>query len=115
VVDRATLGQQRDDLAASDIYITHSPFLPEPVLTDMYVPTSRLGWSEPDKNAIHAAFTTETDQAERQELFAQLQEKLFEDAGSIKIGGFNALQGQRKGLEGVVPSLWPYFWNAQVN
>lgn len=115
VVDWATLGQQRDDPEAWDIYITHSPFLPEPALTDMYAPTSRLGWSEPEKDAIHAAFTTETDQATRQELFAQLQQKLFEDVGFIKIGGFNALQGQRQGLEGVVPSPWPFFWNAQVN
>jgi len=115
VVDWATLGQQRDDPSAWDIYITHSPFLPEPALTDMYAPTSRIGWSEPEKDAIHAAFTIETDQAKRQELFAQLQQKLFEDVGFIKIGGFNALQGQRQGLEGVVPSPWPFFWNAQVN
>ena len=81
----------------------------------MYAPTSRLGWSEPEKDAIHAAFTTETDQAARQELFAQLQQKLFEDVGFIKIGGFNALQGQRQGLEGVVQTPWPFFWNAQVN
>ena len=115
VVDWATLGQQRNDPALWDIYITHSPFLPEPALTDMYAPTSRLGWSEPEKDAIHAAFTTTTDPAERQALFAQLQAKLFDDVGFIKIGGFNALQGQRRGLEGVVPSPWPFFWNARVN
>lgn len=42
VVDWATLGQRRNDPALWDIYITHSPFLPEPALTSMYASTSRL-------------------------------------------------------------------------
>jgi peptide/nickel transport system substrate-binding protein len=112
VVDWATLGQQRNDPALWDIYITHSPFLPEPALTDLYAATSRLGWAEPAKDAIHAQFTVETDQTKRQELFAQLQQKNFEDVGFIKIGGFNALMGTRKGLTGVTASPWPFFWNA---
>lgn len=112
VVDWATLGQQRNDPALWDVYITHSPFLPEPALTDLYSATSRLGWAEPAKDAILAQFTTETDQAKRQELFGQLQQKLFEDVGFIKIGGFNALMGTRQGLTGVTPTPWPFFWNA---
>lgn len=112
VVDWATLGQQRNDPALWDIYITHSPFLPEPALTDLYTSGSRLGWAEPEKDAIVAQFTTETDQAKRQALFAQLQQKLYDDVGFIKIGGFNALMGTRKGLTGVTASPWPFFWNA---
>lgn len=113
VVDWATLGQRRNDPALWDIYITHSPFLPEPALTSLYSATSRLGWAEPDKEATLAAFTTATDQAEREALFADLQKAVFEDVGFIKIGGFNALQGQRTGMTGVNPSPWPYFWNAR--
>lgn len=114
VVDWATLGQRRNDPALWDIYISHSPFLPEPALTSTFDAKSRTGWAEPKKDEILAAFTTATDQAERQELFAQLQQVLFEDVGFIKIGGFNALQGQRSGMTGVNPSPWPYFWNAQI-
>ena len=114
VVDWATLGQQRNDPALWDVYITHSPFLPEPALTDLYAPTSRLGWAEAEKDAVLTAFTAETDQAKRQELFGQLQKWLLDDVGFIKIGNFNALQGQRKGLAGVEPSPWPAFWNASV-
>ncbi len=112
VVDWATLGQQRNDPALWDIYITHSPFLPEPALTDLYTSSSRLGWAEPEKDAIVAQFTVETDQAKRQELFAQLQQKLYDDVGFIKIGGFNALNGIRQGLTGVTATPWPFFWNA---
>lgn len=112
VVDWATLGQQRNDPALWDIYITHSPFLPEPALTDLYFATSRLGWANAEKDAVLAAFTTETDPAKRVELFGQLQGHLMDDVGFIKTGSFAALQGQRKGLTGVNLSPWPAFWNA---
>ena len=114
VVDWATLGQRRDDPALWDIYITHSPFLPEPALTDFYSPTSRIGWSEPEKDKIFAQFTTETDPDKRLELFGELQTKVYEDVGFIKIGDFNALQGIKHGLTGVPASPWPFFWNAKV-
>lgn len=113
VVDWATLGERRNDPALWDIYITHSPFLPEPSLTDLYAPTSRLGWAQPDKDAILAEFTRETDPAKRQALFAQLQGKLYEDVGFIKIGNFNALAAHKTGLEGVTSTPWPFFWNAR--
>jgi len=115
VVDWATLGQRRNDPALWDIYITHSPFLPEPALTSLYAKTSRLGWSNPQKDAILTAFTTETDPGMRQDLFAQRQEQVFEDVGFIKIGGFNALTGASKGLEGITSTPWPFFWNARMN
>ncbi|MEF2070139.1 ABC transporter substrate-binding protein [Consotaella aegiceratis] len=115
VVDWATLGQRRDDPALWDIYISHSPFLPEPALTDMWFPNARIGWSEPEKDKLAEAFVTETDQAKRQEIFAQLQQKNLEDVGFIKVGNFNALIGEAKSLEGVDPSPWPYFWNASKN
>lgn len=114
VVDWATLGERRNDPALWDIYITHSPFLPEPALTSLYDASSRLGWSNETKDAILTEFTTETDQARRQELFADLQGQVFEDVGFIKIGGFSALMGHREGLEGVTKTPWPFFWNASV-
>lgn len=112
VVDWATLGQRRNDPALWDVYITHSPFLPEPALTDMYAPSSRLGWSNPEKDAVWEAFTTETDPAARLEIFGQLQNWNLEDVGFIKIGDFAALQGRSRTLQGVAPSPWPAFWNA---
>ena len=114
VVDWATLGQRRNDPALWDIYISHSPFLPEPSLTSSFSQTSREGWANPDKEAILAQFNAATDQNERLALFADLQRILSEDVGFIKIGGFKALQGRRAGLEGVNPSPWPYFWNAKA-
>ncbi|MBP0618168.1 ABC transporter substrate-binding protein [Jiella mangrovi] len=112
VVDWATLGQRRNDPALWDIYITHSPFLPEPALTDMWFPASRIGWSNPQKDKTVDAFVAETDPAKREKLFAEMQKENYDDVGFIKVGNFNALLGEAKTLGGVPPSPWPYFWNA---
>jgi peptide/nickel transport system substrate-binding protein len=115
VVDWATLGEQRDDPSAWDIYITHSPFLPEPSLTSLYAADSRLGWSSEAKDQLMQEFTTETDPEARQQIFADIQEQLYEDVGFIKVGNFNALQGKATGLTGVEASAWPSFWNAELS
>lgn len=115
VVDWATLGEQRDDPSAWDIYITHSPFLPEPSLTSLYAADSRLGWSNQTKDRLMQEFTTETDPEARQEIFAQIQQQVLEDVGFIKIGNFNALQGKSVDLSGVEASPWPVFWNAEIS
>jgi peptide/nickel transport system substrate-binding protein len=112
VVDWATLGQRRNDPALWDIYITHSPFLPEPALTDMWFSSSRIGWDDPVEAKLAGQFTTETDPAKRQEIFAQMQAENLKDVGFIKIGDFSALEGASKSLKGVEPSPWPFFWNA---
>ncbi|OUS33452.1 peptide ABC transporter ['Osedax' symbiont bacterium Rs2_46_30_T18] len=114
VVDWATLGQRRNNPELWDIYITHSPFLPEPSLTSMYHASSRLGWSNPQKDAVLASFNSTSDPAKRVELFKDLQRLVFEQGGFIKIGGFNALMGKRKGLTGISKTPWPYFWNAKT-
>ena len=74
-----------------------------------------MGWTNPAKEEILTAFTSEIDLAKRQELFRQLQQNLLEDVGFLKIGNFAALQAKRKGLDGVAPSAWPAFWNATKN
>jgi peptide/nickel transport system substrate-binding protein len=115
VVDWATLAQNRDNPDLWDIYITHSPFLPEPSLTSSLFATAREGWDNPAKNDILDRFTSETDPEKRKAIYGELQTTIFDDVGMIKIGNFNALQGQAKGLEGVHPSPWPAFWNATVS
>jgi peptide/nickel transport system substrate-binding protein len=112
VVDWATLGQRRDDPKLWDVYITHSPFLPEPALTDMWFSSSRIGWDDPVEAKLADQFTSETDPQKRQEIFAKMQAENLKDVGFIKIGNFNALEGESKKLSGVDPSPGPFFWNA---
>ena len=115
VVDWATLGQRRNVPELWDIYITHSPFLPEPTLTSLYNPTSRLGWIDEEKDAVLNALSSETDPAKRVELFTELQRHVYEQAPFYKVGGFNALMGRSAALEGVTKTPWPFFWNATIS
>ncbi|MFT4466160.1 MAG: ABC transporter substrate-binding protein [Sodalis sp. (in: enterobacteria)] len=61
VVEWATLMQNRADPAKWDIFITHSPFLPEPSLTGMLSDDSPGWWSSETKHAAVNAFNREAD------------------------------------------------------
>jgi peptide/nickel transport system substrate-binding protein len=112
VVDWATLTQRRANPDLWDIYITHSPFLPEPALNSPYDSDSPLGWDDAAKDKALAEFTAETDIKKREALFATLQQMVFDQVPFYKIGDFNALLGQSRKLNDVPQTPWPFFWNA---
>lgn len=112
VVEWATLTQRRTDPALWDIYITHSPFLPEPSLTGIMSDSSPGWWVSDTKHAALDAFNSESDPEKRAELFADVQRVIYEEVPAYKVGNFNALAAQSPALEGVTPAPWPYFWNA---
>ncbi|WP_163264413.1 ABC transporter substrate-binding protein [Chelativorans alearense] len=114
VVDWATLGERRNVPDLWDIYITHSPFLPEPALTSLYNATANTGWADEEKEKVLNAFTSETDPEKRAELFTELQRLVYEQAAFYKVGGFNALMGKSRKLEGMDETPWPFFWNASL-
>jgi len=114
VVDWATLTQRRADPALWDIYITHSPFLPEPALIGLLSESAPGWWSTPARKKAVDAFNTASDPKKRVELWADVQKAIYDETPSIKIGDFNALSAQTKKLEGVTPAPWPYFWNAYL-
>jgi peptide/nickel transport system substrate-binding protein len=64
VVDWATLTQRRTDSKLWDIYITHSPFLPEPALIGSLSPSSPGWWDTPARKTVVDAFTSEVDPTE---------------------------------------------------
>jgi peptide/nickel transport system substrate-binding protein len=114
VVDWATLTQRRTDPKLWDIYISHSPFLPEPALIGSLSTSSPGWWDTPARKAAVDAFTAEVDPEKRVQLWANVQKAIYDDAAFMKIGDFNALAAQSKKLEGVDPAPWPYFWNASI-
>ncbi|MFK0274152.1 ABC transporter substrate-binding protein [Ensifer sp. NPDC090286] len=114
VVDWATLTQRRADPTLWDIYITHSPFLPEPALIGMMSTKAPGNWDTPARAKAVDAFNAESDPAKRVALWADVQKVIFEEVPFIKIGDFNALSAKAKTLEGVSPAPWPYFWNASI-
>jgi peptide/nickel transport system substrate-binding protein len=114
VVDWATLTQRRAEPGLWDIYITHSPFLPEPALIGLLAESSPGWWSTPARKAAVDAFNSESDPQKRIALWAGVQKAIYDETPSIKIGDFNALAAQSPKLAGVTPAPWPYFWNATV-
>lgn len=114
VVDWATLTQRRADKGLWDIYITHSPFLPEPALIGSLAPTSPGWWDTPLRKQTVEAFSAEADPEKRLALWADVQKAMYEEIPYMKIGDFNGLTAKAKKVEGVDPAPWPYFWNASI-
>lgn len=114
VVDWATLGQRSNNPNEWDIYISHSPFLPEPALITLFSSKSRVGWTNTKKEALLTAFVSETNLEKRQLLFANIQSLVFHDVPFLKVGTVNTLNGQTKTMSGVPKSQWPIFWNAKM-
>lgn len=112
VQEWASLTQNRANPDRWDIYISHSPFLPEPSLTGIMADSAPGWWSSDKKHAALDAFNRETDPQKRIALWANVQKVIYEEVPMFKVGNFNALYAQSPKLEGVTPSPWPYFWNA---
>lgn len=114
VVDWATLTQRRADPALWDIYISHSPFLPEPALIGALSTSAPGNWDTPARKVAVDAFNAETDPKKRIALWADVQKVIYAEAPIIKIGDFNALSAKSPKLEHFTPAPWPYFWNVSL-
>ncbi|MGN6581073.1 MAG: ABC transporter substrate-binding protein [Bordetella sp.] len=111
VVDWATLVQRRANADLWDIFITHSPFLPEPALIEFPSKDSPGWWDTPRRDKALNAFNEARTQDERLKLWADVQKAVFEEVPFIKVGDFNALSARSPKLQGLTPAPWPYFWN----
>lgn len=112
VVDWATLTQRRQDPAVWDIFITHSPFLPEPALIDFPSKDAPGWWDTPRRNQVLDAFNQAGSQEERVKRWADVQQAVYDEVPFIKVGDFNAQAARSPALQGTQAVPWPYFWNA---
>lgn len=112
VVDWATLIQRRNDMALWDIYMTHSFFLPEPMLTPPQLGDGAPGgWKTAAKDMAITLFTQENNPAKRASVWGTVQAVVYDEVPYIKLGNFNSLTTKSAKLEGYTPMPWPYFWN----
>ena len=115
VVDWATLIQRRGDPALWDVYITHSAFLPEPMLSPPQLGAGAPGgWESPAKKAAIEAFNAEPDASKRGPLWAKVQQVIYDEVPYIRAGNFAALSGTTTKVTGYAPLPWPAFWNVEV-
>jgi peptide/nickel transport system substrate-binding protein len=115
IVDWATLVQRRNDPKLWDIYVTHSPVFPEPMLSPPQLNEGAPGWwSSPAKQAALSTLNREMDPAKRGALWGKAQQVIYDEVPYINVGKFNSLSARAKRLQGYVPSAWPFFWNTTV-
>lgn len=115
VVDWATLVQRRADPALYDVYVTHSTYLPEPMLSPPQLGKGAPGWWEtPAKEAALAAFNAESDPVKRGKLWAKVQEVVYDEVPYIRVGDFAALAATSAKLKGLAPMPLAAFWNVDL-
>jgi peptide/nickel transport system substrate-binding protein len=115
VVDWATLIQRRSDPALYDVYVTHSSFLPEPMLSPPQLGDGAPGWwKTPAKDAALAAFNAESDPVKRGALWSNVQQVIYDEVPYVRVGDFAALSASSAKMSGYVPMPWPAFWNVAV-
>ena len=115
VVDWATLIQRRGDATLWDVYITHSAFLPEPMLSPPQLGVGAPGgWDSAAKKAALAEFNSEPDAAKRGALWGKVQQVIYDEVPYIRAGNFAALAATSGKLKGYTPMPWPAFWNVEV-
>ena len=114
VSDWATMIQRNKKPELWEVFITHSPFLPEPALNFILSKTAGGWWDTPEKEKALDAFNSATSQDARVKHWVELQKLIFEQAPIVKIGNFSALSAVAPGLTGFTPSPWPAFWNVEI-
>ena len=115
VVDWATLVQRRADPAVYDVYITHSGFFPEPMLSPPMLGAGAPGWWDtPAKTATLTAFNAESDPVKRGALWAKVQEVVYDEVPYIRAGEFAALSASSAKMKGFAPMPMPAFWNVDL-
>lgn len=115
VVEWATLIARRNDTALWDLYLTHSAFLPEPMLSPPQLGDGAPGgWNTPAKQAVITRFVRQADPVLRGAQWAQVQALLYTEVPYIKLGNFNSLTATGAALEHYVAAPWPFFWNTRL-
>ncbi len=116
VVDWATLVQRRGDPKLMDMYITHSPVLPEPMLSPPQLGDGAPGrWDTPAKQEVLKAFNAEMNPAQRGKLWGKVQAVVYDEVPYIQVGKFSSLAARSPKMQNFYPMTWPAFWNAKVN
>lgn len=113
VSDWATMIQRNKKPDLWEIFITHSPFLPEPALNSVLSKTAGGWWDTPEKAKAVDAFNRATSQEDRIKIWGDIQGLIFEQAPIIKVGDFSSVAAVSPKLDGFRLSPWPSFWNVQ--
>lgn len=100
-----------------DLFISGHLLQEDPTVIEFHLQpeTSPFAYDDPVASELLAQGRVEVDQAARQEIYAELQERVFEQVAWIKLFDQNTFQGVRADVEGFTP--WPYIraWNVEFD
>ncbi|WP_234982241.1 ABC transporter substrate-binding protein [Edaphobacillus lindanitolerans] len=117
VYDWPTLLERRDDPSAYDIFYTgfSTSFTPHQyVFLDSG--TQWPGWTEdPEIDRLLDEINAAASQEEAHDLYAQLQEEMWEYLPIINTGKNSRVSGYSKDLKGYTNLSGPNFWNVSIN
>ena len=113
VYDWATLIEKRAQPDQWDMFFTHHGFVPDPILISVMNDNYPGWWTTEEKNALKSKFTESSDPAERQAIWAEIQELIYHQVPTMKTGDvytYNIASPDLNGL-GEATLIWPHFWN----
>ncbi len=116
VYDGATLSDRRNDPELWEMYVAWASFRPDPVLRNLTC--SATGWwCDEEKDDLLARLQSETEFAERFEIWEQVQQRFYEDVPRLKIGDGRRILLRAPSLQGISSStsLQPDFSNAWLD
>ena len=99
-----------------DLFISGHLLQVDPTVIEFHLKgeTSPFAYDDPVAADLLDQGRRETDLAKRQEIYAELQRRVFEQVAWIKLFDQNTFQGTRADVVGYKP--WPYIraWNVQI-
>jgi peptide/nickel transport system substrate-binding protein len=113
VYDWATLIEKRAQPDQWDMFFTHHGFVPDPILISVMNDTYPGWWATPEKQELKNRFTASSDEAERQEIWGEIQALIYEQVPTMKTGDvytYNIASPKLQGM-GEATLIWPSFWN----
>jgi len=99
-----------------DLFISGHLLQVDPTVIEFHLKgeTSPFAYDDPVASDLLDQGRRETDLAKRQEIYAELQRRVYEQVAWIKLFDQNTFQGTRADVSGYKP--WPYIraWNVQI-
>ena len=114
VTDWATLLTKRGQPDQWDMFMTHHGTIPDPVLLTVMNATYPGWWASEEKQALQSTFTNSFDLAERQGIWSDIQELVYEQVPAVKVGNVYSFDVASSDLETAWENApaFPYFWGA---
>jgi peptide/nickel transport system substrate-binding protein len=116
VLDWATLSKKRYEPDFYDVFVTYFTYRPSPVLFFTTLAKTWAGfWDNPQKDQLIVDILREADQTRQFEIWAQLQQLIYEDVPFVRTGDFFDLHLKRKQVKNLTAKPEVYFWNVWID